>query len=173
MSEAPSISVRPLIPADAAAFVIIRREALADAPWAFSGSPEDDLGLDAAHIAAQLSTPGYAILGAFEGERLVATCGLFTNRQRKLAHRIRIWGVYVTPSSRGTGAGRAVVRAAMDLARSWPGVTSVGLSASERSTTAIALYKSLGFVPWGVEPGYMRLGGELIDEVHMVCEFAP
>ncbi len=162
--------IRPLAPSDAHAYVALRREALADAPWAFSASPEDDIGLNVQHLESRLAEPGYAIVGAFDADgKLVGSCGLFTNRQRKRAHRIYIWGVYVTPAARGQGVARSIMLAALDTARSWPGVTSVGLSVSVRSKGARALYESLGFVAWGTEPECLSLDGALIDEVHMVC----
>ena len=165
--------IRPLTPGEAQAYVVLRREALADAPWAFSASPEDDIGLNVQHLESKLAEPGYAIVGAFDaGGKLVGSSGLFTNRQRKRAHRVYIWGVYVTPAARRQGVARAIMLAALDIARSWPGVTSAGLSVSVRSTGARALYESLGFVAWGTEPECLSLDGTLIDEVHMVCKFA-
>ena len=63
--------------------------------------------------------------------------------------------------------GRRIVEAALDVARSWPGVEVIGLSASTRSLAAIALYESLGFVRWGLEPDCTRAGGEPDDELHL------
>lgn len=165
--------IRALSPADVSAYVVFRREALADSPWAFAASAENDVGLDEARMAATLSEKGSAVVGAFdEAGRLVGTCGLSSNRHRKMAHRVHLWGVYVTPAARGRGVGKAVVRGALDLARSWPGVNSAGLSASVRSKAAQALYRSLGFVVWGVEPRCLCIDGSFLDEVHMVVQFA-
>ena len=43
--------IRLLTPADAHAYIAIRREMLVEAPWAFASSPEDDSALDPAAIA--------------------------------------------------------------------------------------------------------------------------
>ena len=86
-----------------------------------------------------------------------------------LAHRARIWGVYVTARARGRGFGGALVARLMETARGWPGVTSVGLAASERSEEAQRLYQSLGFRVWGREPGASLVEGRLYDEIHMVA----
>jgi len=164
--------IRPLVPTEAEAYAILRREMLLDSPWAFSGTPEDDIGLDIQRMRTQLAGPNYAVIGAFdENGKLVASCGLMARHQSKMAHRVHIWGVYVTPAVRGRGIGRSVVQGAIDLARTWPGINSAALSASVRSTTAIALYQSLGFGIWGTEPECISLDGTLIDEVHMTLRF--
>src|SRR5262245_40785309 len=104
--------VRAIGPTDVSSYVVLRREALADSPWAFHSTATDDLGVDAPRLAARLAEPRNAIIGAFdEAGRLVASCGVVAKAQLKLAHRALLWGVYVTPAARGRGAGRAVVQA--------------------------------------------------------------
>lgn len=161
--------VRRLTPVDVPAYIALRREMLRDSPWAFAASESSDAGLDAAGVARNLETESYAIIGGFEGERLVGAAGLRRAHHPKLAHRADIWGVYVTPSARGKGCATAIIASALDVARSWPGVDSVRLSASVRSRGAIRVYERAGFKAWGLEPGYMLLNGEHVDEVHMVC----
>lgn len=52
--------------------------------------------------------------------------------------------LYVVPSRRGQGLGRALMNAAMDLARA-EGATYMDLGTSEADVAARALYESLGF----------------------------
>jgi GNAT superfamily N-acetyltransferase len=52
--------------------------------------------------------------------------------------------LYVAPSKRGQGLGRALLEAAMDVARS-EGATRMELGTSEDDTAARALYESAGF----------------------------
>jgi ribosomal protein S18 acetylase RimI-like enzyme len=52
--------------------------------------------------------------------------------------------LYVVPAMRGHGLGRALMEAAMDLARS-KGATYMDLGTSEDDVAARALYESLGF----------------------------
>lgn len=161
-------AVRRLEPPDAAAFFELRRAALLDTPWAFLSSPEDDVARDIASVEAMLTKPEHAVFGAFDQPGgLVAIAGVFRQSKLKARHRGEIWGVFCAPSARGQGHGRAVTSAAIEHARSWPGVEIVQLSASERTPGAIALYRSLGFEPWGTEPDAMRIGGVGHAEVHM------
>jgi RimJ/RimL family protein N-acetyltransferase len=169
------LEIRQLTPADAAAYIVVRREMLADSPWAFTASPEDDRGLATAEVEPLLARTDNAIVGAIERRgddvRIVGTAGIMCNRHRKLAHRAHIWGVYVSPSARGRQVGFRLVISALQIARTWPGVTSAGLSASDRSQDAIRLYRRLGFRQWGIEPAAVMLDGHAYDEVHMVLFF--
>ncbi|MBL9031391.1 MAG: GNAT family N-acetyltransferase [Phycisphaerae bacterium] len=164
--------IRPLIPADAEAYTVLRREMLRDSPWAFAASEENDRGLDAEGLRQSLSGPGYAIVGAFDsapsGSALVGAVGLYRSDHAKMAHRVGVWGAYVTPSQRGRGLGIQLLSAAADFARAWPGVDSLSLSVSVRAPAALNTYLRAGFVAWGTEPRAMAWNGEQIDEVHMV-----
>ena len=43
------------------------------------------------------------------------------------------------------------------------------LVSGSENTAAIALYRRLGFVEYGREPGYIMLDGVLHDDYQMVC----
>lgn len=164
--------IRPLTPTDADAYSALRREMLADAPWAFAGSgPVDDPPCDPAHVRAQLVNPEHVIIGAWDGSRLVGSAGVLRYTKVKFRHAAFIWGVYVTPTYRGQGLSRRILLAAIDAARTWPGVAVVRLGVSAKSVRAKALYESLGFVVWGMEPDCVRLPGQTgergIDEYHL------
>jgi len=168
--------VRALTPADAPLYTALRREMLHDSPWSFASSPGDDVALTPNFIETKLAEPGQAIAGAFDeaasGQaRLIGAAGLFRDHHVKMAHRARLWGVYIVPAARRRGTAARVVSLALDIARSWPGVNSVGLSVSARADNARRLYERLGFTAWGHEPDVIRIGGESCDEVHMVRFF--
>lgn len=164
--------VRLLQPEDARRYTALRREMLADSPWAFGASPEQDRGSDAAGVARSLADSAeYAIAGALADLEsdgpLLAAAGILRDAALKRRHVATVWGVYVTPGARGRGLGRAVVQRVIAQARSWPGVERVHLSVSENSPEAHALYQSLGFVAWGIEPDCLRVGEASFAEVHM------
>ena len=174
---------------DAARYARLRLRMLLDAPWAFGASPEGDKGLDVAHLERSLVGEDYAIFAidapAPTGEwpdaagetreepELIAAAGIMRARSPKFAHRASIWGVFVEPAYRGNGLGRAVVTAAIDLARSWSGVDYVDLGASERAPEAQCLYERLGFAAWGREPEATEIGGRRYDEIHMTLRLRP
>ncbi len=161
-----------LQPCDAARYARLRLRMLLDAPWAFGASPENDRGLDLAFLEKALATETQAIFAieatpGHEDSELIAAVGILRQASPKFRHRASIWGVFVEPDHRRKGLGRAVMSAAIDLARTWPGVDYVDLGVSERADAARRLYESLGFVAWGREPEATEIDGRRYDEIHM------
>ena len=159
---------RRLGPEDAGAYLAIRREMLADSPWAFLSSPGDDGAGSLEAVAARLAGTDSAILGVEHDGELVSVAGVFRSPRVKTRHRATIYGVYTTPRMRGQGLGHRVVQSALAVAWGWEGVDQVALSCSARAAAALAVYRDLGFVAWGTEPGAMKIDGEHLDEVHFV-----
>ena len=159
--------VRRLQSDDAEAYVSLRRAMLLDTPWAFSASPGSDRGSDIERVIESFARPGFAIIGAFEAEGLAAVAGLSREDKPKRAHIAWVWGVYTAPQHRRRGLSRAVLIEAIEVARAWPGMGCVQLSVSERSPQARAMYESLGFEAWGVEPDAIRVDGRAYSETHM------
>ena len=160
-------TIRRLLPADAEQYVPLRRQALEQEPYSFASSPEDDRASSIDLVRETLGKPEQAVLGAFD-PGLVGTVGIFRDHQRKSAHKAHIWGVYVAPSHRGSGLGKRLVREALRFAETLPGVTHVHLTVSEQTPAAMALYRSLGFKTWGVEPDALRVNGALVPDHHMM-----
>ena len=165
-SAGSPVVIRRLERADAEAFQAIRRDALVESPFAFGASPSDDLASSLPWIIDALERPDQAVFGAFAPE-LVGTAGVFRVAGDKFAHKARIWGVYVRPTERGRGFARRLVEAAVAFAESIAGIQQVHLVANAGSRAA-SLYRSLGFVTWGIERGGMLVDGVLSDEEHMV-----
>lgn len=159
--------VTRLSPAHAPEYVSLRREMLADSPWSFLASPEQDRGCDVEKVRTSLARTDAAIFAVREGDRLVAAAGVAREEALKKRHIATIWGVYVTPAVRGRGMARAVVSAAMNEAKSWPGIGSIQLAVSSNAPVARRLYESLGFREWGNEPDAVRINGVSYSEHHM------
>ena len=168
---AAAVTVRCLEPAEADILIPLRREALASEPLAFGASMEDDRALAPERLRASLADTGkFAIIGAFESGTLVGMAGLFRMDTLKARHRAGIWGMFVTPAARGRGVGAAILRAAVERARAWPGIVQVHLSVTETSEAAARLYRAMGFHEWGVEPRAMHWQGRYVNEHHLVLE---
>lgn len=162
-------SVRLLTVGDAAAWFDLRREMLVDTPHSFLASPSDDSTSSVEVVRERLSAgPDSVIVGAFSDDALVGAVGLYREAREKTAHRAWIWGVYLTPIARGRGLGVQMMEQAVAYGRTLDGVCQVCLSVSAIAPDAQKLYEHVGFRAWGKEPRAMRVGGQLLDEVHMV-----
>ncbi|MCL6732588.1 GNAT family N-acetyltransferase [Streptomyces neyagawaensis] len=82
------------------------------------------------------------------------------------AHVRQIQGLAVAEEARGAGVGRALVRAALEEARS-RGARRLTLRVLGHNTPARKLYESEGFVVEGVLPEEFLLDGAYVDDVLM------
>jgi RimJ/RimL family protein N-acetyltransferase len=164
------MQVRVLTPADAPAFQVLRLRGLQECPSAFASSYEEEVSTPIAVVAERLSAQeDRAMFGAFQEQHLIGVVGLQREQLSKLAHKAYIWGMYVEPTVRNLGVGYQLVAQALSHAANVLRVRQVCLGVNAQNVAAIALYKRLGFVQFGFEPGFMLLDGELHDEMHMVC----
>lgn len=111
-------NIRTLCPEDATDLVVLRREALDNAPLAFSASTADDRGLSVEFVRSALAgTDEQAVFGYFDGPNLAGMVGIIRAAAVKRRHTALIWGMYVTPHARTKGAGRILLAAAIERAR--------------------------------------------------------
>jgi RimJ/RimL family protein N-acetyltransferase len=152
--------IRPLEERDLGAYAELRRHALAEAPLAFAASPETD-------VVVQIGkAPDWMLFGAFD-DHLVGSVGLIRSRHPKAAHKMHLWGMYVLPTHRRQGIAALLLTAAIDHARSTPGVEWVQLGVTSDAVDARRVYDRAGFVTWGVEPDALRYSGRVVAEEHM------
>ena len=163
--------VRTLKPQDAVSFVALRLAGLQECPEAFASSYEEEATTPLSEVEARLQpSADRAVLGAFEGSELLGVVGLQREELLKLSHKAFVWGMYVAPSARGRGVGAQVLGAALEYAASNLGVRQVNLRAVAQNAPALALYKRLGFVEYGLERASLRTNGEYHDEYEMACK---
>lgn len=159
--------IRALTAEDLDAYVALRREALLDTPLAFAASPGDDFASSAEALRESMKkAPDWMLFGAFE-ERLIGSVGLFRDRHLKAAHKMHVWGMYVTPAHRGRGVAAALLAAAIAHARTVPGIDWIHLGVSEAAAAARRVYERAGFTIWGTEPDALRDGDRSVVEHRM------
>ena len=163
-------TIRQLNATDAPALQALRALALVESPTAFGASPVEDFSRSLAETEAKLAVDASrAVFGLFDETALVAMAGIARDAMVKLAHKAGIWGVYVSPSHRGTGAGKKLLVEALRFASNLSGVRQVNLYVNATNANAIALYESLGFVTFGVEHNGLMIDGIAHDELLMAC----
>lgn len=152
---------------DAGELFRLRRGALLDSPLAFVASPEDDLASSEEAVRELLKPQRESVVFGAYTQGLVGMLGLSRASQRKAAHKIGLWGMFVLPAFRRQGVGKRLLDAAICYARSLDGAASVHLSVSESADAARHLYERAGFETWGVEPDAVRFEARSASERHM------
>lgn len=166
------LSIRRLRPEDAEPLAALRREALESHPLAFAASIDDDRALSLEFLKTALADPDQAVFGGFAGEKLIGMVGVIRATRVKVCHKAHVWGMYVSPYARGKGAGRALLEAAIEQARTWPGVEQLHLGVTDAAVAARKLYEAAGFRVWGRESRALQWEGRFVDELHLVLDLA-
>jgi len=162
--------IRLLTSADAAAFWAIRREALENAPRAFSSSVQEHLATTVEETAPRLDPKpdGDFVVGGFVDGALSGTAGFHREDRPKTQHKGIVWGVYVKPGARGRGLARAVMTTLIERARTCRGLEQVNLHVVSDQTAARTLYLSLGFEIVGHTPRALKIDGQYADWDQMI-----
>jgi RimJ/RimL family protein N-acetyltransferase len=166
------IETRLLNPDDAEAYWAIRLEALETVPRAFGASAEDHHQTQPAAMVERLRPidNGSFIVGAFTDGTLVGTVGMVRAAKGKKSHSGFVWGVYVAPTVRGQGVASAMFGTLLERARRYDGLERMTLDCDATSAAALALYRKVGFVSYGLEPHALKVGDEYVDLHHMLLE---
>ncbi|WP_306555689.1 GNAT family N-acetyltransferase [Acidovorax sp.] len=165
---APPVKVRRLEGDDAEAFSVLRREVTRDNPVPMGLTFEEELTRTLDGFRAQLSAPlPNAVFGCFVQGELAATAAVGRAGQFPSSHhKMVMWGVFTSPRYRRRGLGRQVVETALQHAFD-NGAHRVNLQVYLPNEPAIALYKKMGFVKYGIESEAVCLDGQYHDGVHM------
>ncbi|MBN2503277.1 MAG: GNAT family N-acetyltransferase [Anaerolineales bacterium] len=160
-----AITIRILTPDDAEIYNELRLRALTEFPAAFGMSVAEMPSVEV--MRTRLAGENSWIFGAFDGEQLVGMAGLHRLEFEKMRHKAEIWGMFVAPEQQGLGLGKALLQAAIDQARSTPGIEQLLLTVAGYNEKAKSMYAALGFEAWGFEPRAVKLEGEYYDDVQM------
>ena len=167
--------IRTLTEADAQVYRDIRLRMLKEEPAAFTASYEEFSQRPLSSVSERLRTendkPDNFSLGAFEGEQLLGTVGLWRETGAKTRHKASIWGMYVASDTRGRGIGRALLQEAISRAKALPDLEQIQLGVVVTQTAARQLYASLGFAVFGEEQRAVKIGDHYLDEEWMVLHF--
>ena len=103
--------------------------------------------------------------GAFDKGELVGIITLYQEKLNKLRHRAHIGAMYVSPSKRGLGIGKALMEEAIKKAKSIEDLEQVYLAVVSTNESAKKLYSSLGFEVFGTEKKGLKLENNIYFDV--------
>ncbi len=169
-----AVEIRRLTAADAATYRELRLLLLQDAPDAYGSTYEIEAVRPVEHTVARLraqqDADGSFTLGAFaaDGGALVGMVTLVRDEGVKLRHRGTIFAMGVAPEARGQKIAGALMTDLLARARQMAGLEQLYLTVVIPNDAACRLYRSCGFVTYGIDERGLKLGDQYWDEVQMV-----
>lgn len=151
-------------------FFDLRLEALQNSPTSFLSSYKDEKGLGPEmyeSILNQNEGNDNVIFGAIMQDNFIGIIGIYREQKSKINHKANIWGMYVKPSYRNKGIGKALLEKVLHHARNKMDCSLINISVEETNAAAKNLYESFGFTIWGTEVKAMQVNGVFYSEHHM------
>lgn len=110
------------------------------------------------------------MISAFDGERLVGNASLSCVMDRKKTLHRATLGIAILKTAWGQGLGKKILTELITYAKQ-AGYEFLELEVASTNTTAINLYKKLGFVVYGERPHSLKLkSGSYYGELLMILE---
>ncbi len=164
-----TISVRRAEPRDASELVDLARTVGSEEEgWLITNGEWRSASEERRYLRAIRRSRHAAVLVAEVPERIVGRLSIARDPHPASGHVADV-GVMVARDHRRQGAGRALMAAAEDWARS-VGVSKIELHVFPYNAAALALYESLGYEREGLRRRHYSRGDELVDAVLMAKE---
>lgn len=166
------VIVRELTERDANAFKALRLRALREHPEAYGSSFEEEEGMPPEQVIQRFTMPDSPAFGAFDGDHLIGVANLTRSLRVKTRHRTMLTGMYVAPQARNQGVGLALLKTALDCAKQQADLEDVVLAVTVGNESARHLYLKAGFVPYSVDPRFIRVDDRYYDIEWMILRIA-
>ncbi len=148
----------------------VRNEGLKEFPDAFTTSYEEGVATPPEKLALRFGADDSEdfVFGAFSGtDELLGYAGFERETRIKQRHKGTVVGMYVIPSARGIGLGRAIFAALLTDAKQLNGLEQIMLSVTRSNKGARSLYLSSGFASFGIERNAIKVGQHYYDKEFM------
>lgn len=121
-------------------------------------------------IANYAEDKGSIMITAFDGERLVGNASLSCVMDRRKTRHRATFGMAMLKSDWGQGLGKKILSELIAFAKQ-AGYEFLELEVATSNSTAVSLYRKMGFEVYGERPGSLKLkSGDYYDELLMVLK---
>lgn len=170
------MQIRRLAASDAMAYRELRLRAFREHPEAFTSDFETESQKPLAAAQQRLSgAPDAKFWGAFSGGpdgALIGTVGLDRETRIRNHHKATVVGMYVPSEHARQGVAQALLTALIAEARA-SGIELLVLTFTSVNQHVGKLYRRAGFVPFGIEPGAIKVDNHAFDKTHMYLQLSP
>lgn len=161
------VTIRELIPADAAALNALTKDALRRYPTSFTTDyaaiqdrPDRQV---VEHLLELQKSQGYR-LGAFDpGGQLISTLRVSPRPGRKQKHCAELMVMFVVPEWQNQGVGRRMLETVIERSSENSALQQLELVVSCDARTARNLYEKVGFVVTGTIRNRIQVNGKFCD----------
>ena len=170
MRAPPHTQIRRLGPGDVHAYRDLMLHAYEASPESFTSSRAERERLPLSWWENRLSDSPQAtdaVFGSLTAQGLIGVCALARQTGEKTAHKVKVLGMFVHPSARGSGHGAALLSTVLAFALELPHARIAQLTVSEGNEAAITLYERQGFKAFGTEPMAVALANGYVNKIHM------
>ncbi|WP_410501832.1 N-acetyltransferase [Exiguobacterium acetylicum] len=165
------MEIRQLTAKDATLYKALRLEALRNHPEAFGSDYEAEKDRPIEQYAKRFESEQASTFGVLHEGELVGIVTVVCLEPVKMKHRANLFAMYVTPRIRKQQVGRRLVQEALRILEKQPLIEQVHLSVVRTNEAAKALYQSLGFQSYAIEPRALKIGDTYHDEELMWYRF--
>jgi GNAT superfamily N-acetyltransferase len=160
----PPFILRRIAPSDAASYRTLRLDSLYHHPEAFGASWDDEASKPLAWFAERIERN--VLFGGWrDATTLLGAAGLAFSTSAKSMHKGILWGMFVQPEARGTGLASALVARVIEEAAT--SLEALCLSVTAINIPAVRLYRSAGFIQYGLEQRALKVGEQYYDNLLM------
>ena len=161
------VTITQLTPDNWEEYKEIRLKALLDDPQAFGSTYEDESKFTDIQWQERPNNQHTVILLARDDTRTIGMVGIHWEEYEKLSHVAHIWGMFVDKDYRGQGIGRQLMEEIEKKAREKSITEKIKLEVVTNQSTALELYRKLGFREVGVQEKQMKQDGVYYDSYLM------
>ena len=168
------METRLIEPGEAEALRALRIRAVTEHASAFGTSVEEEAAVSMEQIADELREGPLNSYwrGVFDAATLIGILHLFQFQRPKLHHKTMLGGMYIVPDYRGRGIGRVLLEDTIAFAKTLANVELITLAVTVGNDAARKLYIRSGFIPFGIEPRYIRVDQTYYDIEWMIFDLA-